>query len=66
MEVTEVVQRSEKSARLVRGDGFPIAGTWWCRLNVGFLNHEERTRLTSHVLVVGFAYKGDKDGMGNN
>ena len=47
---------------LVCGDGFPIASTSWSQFNVGFLNHEERTSLTSHVWVVGLAYKGDKDG----
>ena len=47
---------------LVQGDGFPIAGASWSQLNVSFLSHDERTRLTSHVWVVALAHKGDKDG----
>lgn len=46
---------------IVRGDGFPVAGSAWTQLNVTLRNFGRKARSTSHTFVIGLAYRDDKD-----
>ena len=46
---------------IVRGDGFPVAGSNWSHLNVTIRQWGKATRTVSHNFVVAIAYKDDKD-----
>ena len=46
---------------IVRGDGYPVSGTNWTQMNITLRNFGRKARTTSHMFVLGLAYRDDKD-----
>ena len=46
---------------IIRGDGFPIAGTCWSQLNVALRNHGQLARRVSHMWPLSLTYSDEKD-----
>lgn len=53
--------RDEGMTLIVRGDGYPVAGCSWTQMNVTLRNFGRKARTTSHMFVLGLAYRDDKD-----